>query len=153
MVRTISRRECIHQTTLNCNITPNISSILQRLFHGGRTEAARQHGVLHRETRRSWPHYATAKQVPFPAVMVTVSTWIHCCMGGWILQGRKQQAKIAWPASDQLAASTCQGATGKPSGTYTFPHNDRQPTRVTPQDQVCWWHHLMGGVPYIWKWL
>ena len=44
MVSTISRQECIHQTTLNCNITPNISSILQRLFHGGRTEAARQHG-------------------------------------------------------------------------------------------------------------
>ena len=35
--------ERIHQTTLNCNITPNISSILQRLFHGGITEAARQH--------------------------------------------------------------------------------------------------------------
>ena len=33
----------VYQTTLNCNITPNISSILQRLFHGGRTEAARQH--------------------------------------------------------------------------------------------------------------
>ena len=45
MVTTISRRECIHQTTLNCNITPNISSILQRLFHGGITEAARQHGI------------------------------------------------------------------------------------------------------------
>ena len=45
MVSTISRRERIHQTTLNCNITPNISSILQRLFHGGRTEAARQHGT------------------------------------------------------------------------------------------------------------
>ena len=43
MVSTISRRERIHQTTLNCNLTPNISSILQRLFHGGRTEAARQH--------------------------------------------------------------------------------------------------------------
>ena len=43
MVSTVSPRECIHQTTLNCNITPNISSILQRLFHGGRTEAARQH--------------------------------------------------------------------------------------------------------------
>ena len=40
---TTSWRECIHQTTLNCNVTPNISSILQRLFHGGRTEAARQH--------------------------------------------------------------------------------------------------------------
>ena len=26
-----------------CNITPNISSILQWLFHGGRTEAARQY--------------------------------------------------------------------------------------------------------------
>ena len=45
MVSTISRRERIHQTTLNCNITSNISSILQRLFHGGRTEAARQHGA------------------------------------------------------------------------------------------------------------
>ena len=45
MVSTISRRERIHQTTLNCNITPNISSILQRLFHGGITEAARQHGA------------------------------------------------------------------------------------------------------------
>ena len=45
MVSTISRRERIHQTTLNCNITPNISSILQRLFHGGITEAARQHEV------------------------------------------------------------------------------------------------------------
>ena len=43
MGSTISRRERIHQTTLNCNITPNISSILQRLFHGGITEAARQH--------------------------------------------------------------------------------------------------------------
>ena len=39
----MSRPERIHQTTFNCNITPNISSILQRLFHGGRTEAARQH--------------------------------------------------------------------------------------------------------------
>ena len=46
MVSTISRRERIHQTTLNCNITPNISSILQRLFHGGRTEAARQHDQI-----------------------------------------------------------------------------------------------------------
>ena len=44
MVSTISRRERIHQTTLNCNITPNISSILQRLFPGGIKEAARQHG-------------------------------------------------------------------------------------------------------------
>ena len=54
MVSTISRRECIHQTTLNCNITPSISSILQRLFHGGKTEAARQHGAyptLDAETR------------------------------------------------------------------------------------------------------
>ena len=45
MVSTISRRERIHQTTLNCNITPNISSILQRLFPGGITEAVRQHAV------------------------------------------------------------------------------------------------------------
>ena len=51
MVITISRRECIHQTTLNCNITPNISSILQRLFHGERTEAARQHAK-----RPCWRH-------------------------------------------------------------------------------------------------
>ena len=54
MVSTISRRECIHQTTLNCNITPNISSILQRLFHGGRTEAARQHGT--QLVRPRWMH-------------------------------------------------------------------------------------------------
>ena len=52
MVSTISRRERIHQTTLNCNITPNISSILQRLFHGGRMEAARQHG--HRTQVWDW---------------------------------------------------------------------------------------------------
>ena len=55
MVSTISRRECIHQTTLNCNITPNISSILQRLFHGGRTEAARQHGDKTKEMLVCFP--------------------------------------------------------------------------------------------------
>ena len=39
----ISRLECVHRRTLNCNITPNISSILQGPFYGGRTEAARQY--------------------------------------------------------------------------------------------------------------
>ena len=39
----ISRRECIHRTTLNCNITRNISSILQWRF----TERERKlHGSM-----------------------------------------------------------------------------------------------------------
>ena len=47
----ISQQECIHQRTLNCNITPNISSILQWLFHGGRTEAAQQYEYTLRNMR------------------------------------------------------------------------------------------------------
>ena len=42
---TISRQECIRQTTLNCNIKRTIGPILQWLFHWGRTEAARQYGL------------------------------------------------------------------------------------------------------------
>ena len=70
---TISRRECIHQTTLNCNITPNISSILQRLFHGGRTEAAQQHGIVYAYSRL---HLCTNRHsFPFllPSIIVIFS--------------------------------------------------------------------------------
>ena len=90
MLSTISQRECIHQTTLNCNNTPNISSILQRLFHGGRTEAARQHALPvpagPRKVVWLWlcsSHFLgwVMSYAPLPTVVLDLSRciYIHVC--------------------------------------------------------------------------
>ena len=67
MVSTISRRECIHQTTLNCNITPNImqfdlaATVSRR--ENGSCAAACSRGIYTVQLRQLMIHYNLALHV------------------------------------------------------------------------------------------
>ena len=80
--------ECIHRTTLSCNITPNISSKLRWPFHGARTEAARQYEgrrtwalTLGREARATGLSHTPASSLQYSAFLIQTSS---CTIPPWL---------------------------------------------------------------------